>query len=69
LYSELREDSGNTELWLKLISAQDGLLQQRTEDGNSKLFTHQNIIDKKLAIIEQAIKKNPGNLHLKVYIK
>ena len=63
---ELRECPGNISLWLKLVSIQDGLLQQRTDDDSSKLFTEQTILDKKLAILEQAIKHNPLNLQLKV---
>ena len=65
-YRELRGNPSDVELWLELINTQDGLRQQRTEDDSSRLFTEQNITEKKIAIITQAITKNPSSLQLKV---
>ena len=65
-YGELRENPSDVDLWLELINTQDGLRQQRTEDDSSRLFTEQNITEKKIAIITQAITKNPSSLQLKV---
>ena len=65
-YRELRGNPSDVDLWLELINTQDGLRQQRTEDDSSRLFTEQNITEKKIAIITQAITKNPSSLQLKV---
>ncbi|XP_067943035.1 nuclear exosome regulator NRDE2-like [Watersipora subatra] len=60
----LRETPDNIALWIKLIEVQDGLLEQRTDDESSKLFTDKLIQDKKLAILAQALKHNPSSLQL-----
>ena len=64
--SRLREEQDDIEAWLSLIDLQDGLLKHRRDDESSKLFTEQAIHDKKLAIVERALDKNPSNMTLMV---
>lgn len=65
-FSELRERPNDIDLWIELIDMQDILMQQKTDDESNKLFTEQSIHEKKLAIVEQALNKNPSNLKLLV---
>ncbi|XP_041071203.1 nuclear exosome regulator NRDE2 isoform X1 [Carcharodon carcharias] len=68
----LREDPGNVRTWMEFVHFQDELMKgpnpytATAEEAEKRKRSRRVVLEKKLAILEQAIESNPNNAELKV---